>query len=305
MPGTNYPHADTTYADFASFYARGPYRRFVREQRQVERSGIVLTAVEQPQGSYQTPGTGDHVLGLVLDPNVSADMDLGAGRFSFSASHSQLFLSPAGIGSSIDVHQAHSALLMSIPSGRVSQLVGPDLTALLEQPAAVHASGFLDAMIIQNMLALASMDSRDDAANRLLADGMVSAIVGALARKALDGVGPLRWHRAGGLTPAKRRRAEEFMMEDLSTQVTLEHVAAVVGLSPFHFSRSFKISSGQSPARWRLEARMRQAANLLRSTELPIGEISAEVGYEAPQAFARIFRSWSGSLPSAYRRAWR
>lgn len=305
MPGTDHTHAGAPFANFASFYASSPYRRFVREQKQVERCGTVFTAVEQPRGTYQTPGTGDHVLGLVLDPDVLAAMDLGAGRFSFSAGQSPLFLSPAGVGSSIDVGQAHSALLMSIPSSRIRQLVGPDLAALLAQPAAVHAGGFLDAMIIQNMLALAAMDSRDDAANRALADGMVSAIVGALARKAIDGGGPSRAYRTGGLTPAKRRRAEEFMMEDLSSQVTLEQVAAAIGLSPFHFSRSFKISTGQSPSHWRIEARMRRAAALLQSTDLPIGDISAEVGFEAPQAFARSFRHWSGSSPSAYRRAWR
>jgi AraC-like DNA-binding protein len=49
------------------------------------------------------------------------------------------------------------------------------------------------------------------------------------------------------------------------------------------------------------EARLDKAIDLLRRTERPIKQIAQAVGYRSEKSFARAFRSWTGSAPTAYR----
>lgn len=47
----------------------------------------------------------------------------------------------------------------------------------------------------------------------------------------------------------------------------------------------------------------REAAEyLLRQTEMPIAEVAERVGLGGGRAFRRVFRQWTGRLPSEYRR---
>lgn len=51
------------------------------------------------------------------------------------------------------------------------------------------------------------------------------------------------------------------------------------------------------------EAQMREAKRLLRSTSLPVSEISRRLGYEQPKHFSAAFRAWTGATPSRWRAA--
>jgi AraC-like DNA-binding protein len=48
--------------------------------------------------------------------------------------------------------------------------------------------------------------------------------------------------------------------------------------------------------------RCEKAQELLLATDLSIGDVAAAVGYETPQAFARMFRAEVGASPSDWRR---
>ena len=48
--------------------------------------------------------------------------------------------------------------------------------------------------------------------------------------------------------------------------------------------------------------RMDTAANLLRSSDLPVAEIAHRVGYEDPSRFAAAFRRHTGCRPTELRR---
>jgi AraC family transcriptional regulator len=106
----------------------------------------------------------------------------------------------------------------------------------------------------------------------------------------------------GGLAPWQERRVNEFMSLNLADDVALSELAALVGLSTFHFARMFKKTTGLPPHGYLRQLRCEKAKELLNTTNLPITEISAEVGYDTPQAFARMFRAEIGASPSDYRR---
>ncbi len=51
-----------------------------------------------------------------------------------------------------------------------------------------------------------------------------------------------------------------------------------------------------------VEYRLCRAAELLRHTRLPVGEIAAAVGFGQPSHFGKCFREKTGLSPGAYRR---
>jgi AraC-like DNA-binding protein len=113
-------------------------------------------------------------------------------------------------------------------------------------------------------------------------------------------------HRAtvaqGGLAPWRERRATEYLRANLARDVALDELAETVGLSPFHLSRMFKRSTGLPPHAYLRRLRCERAKELLLATDTSIGDVAAAVGYETPQAFARMFRAETGTSPAAFRR---
>jgi AraC-like DNA-binding protein len=106
----------------------------------------------------------------------------------------------------------------------------------------------------------------------------------------------------GGLAPWQERRAAEYLRDHLAEDVGLGQLASLAQLSPFHFARSFKLSTGLPPHAYLRRLRCEKAKELLTITTLSVGEIAAAVGYDTPQAFARMFRADVGVSPSEYRR---
>ncbi len=108
-----------------------------------------------------------------------------------------------------------------------------------------------------------------------------------------------------GLAPWQVRAAQNYLESNLAEAPGLAEIAALVGLSAFHFARAFKVSTGISPYRYLIQLRIMKARWFLEKSDFAISEISARVGYDDPSYFARLFRREVGVTPAAYRREWR
>lgn len=85
-------------------------------------------------------------------------------------------------------------------------------------------------------------------------------------------------------------------------QVSIEATARLLGLHKRTLNRRLA-AVGTSFARLLGEVRFRIARHLLVETELSFLDISGTLGYGDASTFSRAFRSWSGTSPSAWRRA--
>ncbi len=82
---------------------------------------------------------------------------------------------------------------------------------------------------------------------------------------------------------------------------SLNDLAHVAGLSPYHFLRTFKAVTGVTPHQWLLRARLRDAAYRLAATRAPVTEIALDAGFEDLSNFIRSFRAEFGVPPGRYR----
>jgi AraC family transcriptional regulator len=108
---------------------------------------------------------------------------------------------------------------------------------------------------------------------------------------------------AGGLAPHKLQQVREFIAEHLDGPLTVEQLARVAQLSPFHFARMFKQSTGQSPHLHILMQRIERARQLLAGTDTPLVEVAAEVGFCTQGHFTSVFHRYTGCTPRAFRLA--
>jgi AraC-like DNA-binding protein len=106
----------------------------------------------------------------------------------------------------------------------------------------------------------------------------------------------------GGLAPWQLRRTKELMCSRLDQAVPLAELARAVNLSPGHFVRAFKQSTGQPPHRWLVERRIAKAKQLLVNTSLPLAEIALACGFSDQSHFSRVFSRATNTSPGAWRR---
>ena len=95
----------------------------------------------------------------------------------------------------------------------------------------------------------------------------------------------------------------DFIETHLCSQITLEKLAALVHLSPFHFARCFKATIGLAPHQYVLARRVERAKRLLVTSTLPVAEIAWAIGYENLSHFRRIFALHTGVTPGVIRQA--
>jgi AraC family transcriptional regulator len=84
--------------------------------------------------------------------------------------------------------------------------------------------------------------------------------------------------------------------------VTLGELAAVAGLSPFHFAREFRRSTGLPPHRWLVEARLHRAIELLLRTDTPIAQVALRTGFAGQSHLGRHLKRRHGIAPGQVRR---
>jgi AraC family transcriptional regulator len=106
-----------------------------------------------------------------------------------------------------------------------------------------------------------------------------------------------------GLAPWQVRRVLAHIDANLATSVKNKDLAAIAGLSLFHFNFAFRNSVGDSPHEYIIRRRMERAQGLMLSSELSLSEIAAECGLADQSHFTRLFHRFAGDSPGAWRRA--
>jgi AraC-like DNA-binding protein len=97
--------------------------------------------------------------------------------------------------------------------------------------------------------------------------------------------------------------ALEFLDANDTAKPSLEEIARTVHLAPHHFHRTFRKAFRTTPFQYMLDRRLNRARHLLAGTALSVKEVAAQVGYDNPLYFSRVFSARLDISPSDYRRA--
>lgn len=97
------------------------------------------------------------------------------------------------------------------------------------------------------------------------------------------------------------RRFVQVLETDYGTHHDAPHYADALRVSQSALSRALVSMTGRSTKELITDRRMLEAARLLRFSELGVGEVAYQAGYDDQLYFSRAFKRHFGEPPSAYR----
>jgi len=125
-------------------------------------------------------------------------------------------------------------------------------------------------------------------------DGLVGTLSGDEPKAPSAAVTNLQYH--------KIQKAVSFVDDNYRTDISRDAACGLAGMSPSHFSRTFRKVVGKSYQEYVNGKRIAKAKELLRTSPQSIAEIAAYVGFTDNTGFGRIFKKVTGHTPSSYRK---
>ncbi|TXI01345.1 MAG: AraC family transcriptional regulator [Rhizobium sp.] len=145
------------------------------------------------------------------------------------------------------------------------------------------------------------LDKPPHPAQRLIIDAVSCAVVVHLLRNynAVDAVtdaGP------PSLTARTIGKIVSYIEDNMHSTIGLLELAAIAGVSRFHFARLFKNSLGETPMSYVERMRIERAKNLIQQGRLALVDVALTVGFADQSHFTRRFHRHMGCTPAAYAR---
>jgi AraC family transcriptional regulator len=278
-------------ADSESLQWHGLYVRRLRFPRVVDR--FLVPATAEPHISYNIAGSAEF---LERDPGgnwITRQIRRGDSFVTRSRTPYEVrFRSPPGEElEAISIHvevDSFRVALETIYPGRANQI---EVIDFFGRDAAL---GHLCAACAELLSARASGSSR-------IVANLTQLFASYVAEKYTTASSEKRELR-GGLPIRQLQKVGDFVTEHLAEEISVEGLAQLVELSPFHFSRVFKQSTGMSPLQFVVRERITRAQQLIRETPRSLIQIALEVGYTSPSHFAKVFRRVTGVPPMKFRK---
>jgi AraC family transcriptional regulator len=267
-------------------------------------SGVDAAEIHHPQDDFGTPAIPRHVLVVNLGSPFDAKETL-RGR--------EGYLGPGGIvvlpaGSPREWHlerrgEVRHLHLYLDPTLVRSVAAGAGLDP--EKAELVEALGIRDPLIEHTAMSLLSELRSGEVGARIYAESLANVLAVNLLRRhsslARSSVRKLEHESPSGLPGISLRTALDYVGDNLAADLSLAEIAREVGMSPYHFSRMFKLSTGLSPHQYVIRQRIERAKALLKYTDLPVGMVAREVGFASSSHFAQQFRRLVGVSPRSFR----
>ncbi|KXU33923.1 hypothetical protein AXK11_09130 [Cephaloticoccus primus] len=316
-PAAPFPPSGTTSAEAFTRYTRGKLLRVgsTGEAWRSIKAYLVDHLHDQPR-ALPTPATSEPFLACTLSGEADFYEREGGGPWlHHRLRRGSFFLTTGGGPYECRYESASSAPWQSICAFISLPLMERALAEVFG-PAEAPQARLRDLSAFTDPFLLSMMDSLHGELlakkpSPLFVDGIAQAVAIHLARHYAQpgGEHPLS---SAALPGYRLQQITDWMARHLAEDIDLEQLAAMSGLSKFHFHRLFKAAIGMSPRRYHAQLRLNEARRLLRERapaakpgdeQKSILAVALAVGYSNPSHFARLFRRETGLSPSEYRRS--
>lgn len=240
---------------------------------------------------------GTFVLHMQMNERVEMEwQSSGCSGHQITETGNLIFLTP-GTRDSLHFSSSSQRVVMSVDPILIKQ--GADQLELKGTPTFENCWKFQDEQLRLLITEMRREMSSGWATGSLYGDSLSTAFVIALIRKYGKTLLP---HVKGGLSRPCLRRVLSYIDENSCRDIRLRELAHIVGLSEYHFTRSFRQSTGATPHQYLMHARIDRAKSLLLNPHWSVLQSSGAVGFRDPSHFAKVFRAIVGVGPAEWRR---
>lgn len=96
--------------------------------------------------------------------------------------------------------------------------------------------------------------------------------------------------------------AQGWIAGNYADRSPVARMVARSGLSERSFNRRFRQATGYAPVQYVQTLRIEEAKQILEQSDMAVDDVAAEIGYEDPTHFRRLFKRLVGVTPAVYRR---
>jgi AraC family transcriptional regulator len=137
--------------------------------------------------------------------------------------------------------------------------------------------------------------------DRLYIESIAQLIAVHLARAHSSRARPRPAAAPEALSQRRIRRLLDYIEQHLGEDLSLDALAAEVGLSPLYLARAFRLAVGQSPHQYVVGRRVEAAKRLLLDSDAPIADVALAAGFSSQSHLSNWFRRTVGVSPAVYR----
>lgn len=134
--------------------------------------------------------------------------------------------------------------------------------------------------------------------------GLINQIAVSLLRQLKSNISPYidecKYDERSGI-----KKAISYLRENYNMEYSLDMVAQTANLSPYHFIRVFKMTTGKTPYDYLLDIKVENACNLLKNRKMTVTEACFLCGFNNLEHFSTVFKRKTGMLPSQYKKLYR
>lgn len=241
----------------------------------------------------------NHVVALVLNSPLTATVKFSGRSQEVRMLPDRVSVLPARMPMSARCAERHEFVLASVEPQFLAR-AAHDISGLdgLELVPVLAASDPLVGSLIRGLDQEAAAGCPEGTA---YAESMATMLAVHLARNYSVKQPRLRDPR-GGLNRHQLGRVIDFVHSHFAEDIPLSALAAVAELSPYHFARQFKQSTGLAPHQYLVQVRVERAKALLLHSGASVTSIALEVGFCDQSHFSVHFKRAYGVTPRAFRR---
>ena len=107
--------------------------------------------------------------------------------------------------------------------------------------------------------------------------------------------------RCWALPKWRMKRLELYLGANIDRRISLDDMAAAVGLSKMHFATQFRAATGFRPREYLLFRRIEQAKAIMTATNIPLVQVALSVGFTAQAHFSTVFKRFTGKAPAQWK----
>jgi AraC family transcriptional regulator len=155
--------------------------------------------------------------------------------------------------------------------------------------------------VLQQIGGLLAAELESDVPNSLIyVDSLTTALAAHLLRQYCTIEQRIKEYE-DGLSQRKLNQAIDYIKAHLAKDLSLDEIAAQVGMSRYYFCHLFKQSTGMSPYQYVIKCRIDWAKELLLfRPDCSIADVAFQVGFASQSQFTKHFKKWVGTTPKKF-----
>ncbi|MEM0954317.1 MAG: helix-turn-helix domain-containing protein [Pseudomonadota bacterium] len=97
--------------------------------------------------------------------------------------------------------------------------------------------------------------------------------------------------------------AQQWLQDNLHRELSMRALADTLSCSTRTLNRRFRSAIGKTPTTYLREKRLAAAREMLRTTNLTVGEVAYQIGLQDVSYFTTLFQRYTGMTPGRYRKS--